>query len=51
MKMPEVQKVLKGEMSKEEFQPTYDKLKAKFSKSSGLKESAIKLKSLIKRNK
>ena len=32
MKMPEVQKLLKGEMSKEEFQPIYDKLKAKFSK-------------------
>jgi hypothetical protein len=32
MKMPEVQKLLKGEMSKEEFQPIYDKLKSKFSK-------------------
>jgi hypothetical protein len=51
MKMPEVQKVLKGEMSIDEFQPIYDKLKSKFSKSSGLNESAIKLKSLIKRNK
>jgi len=51
MKMPEVQKVLKGEMSIDEFQPIYDNLKAKFSKSSGLKESTIKLKSLIKRNK
>ena len=51
MKMPEVQKVLKGEMSIDEFQPIYDNLKAKFSKSSGLKESAIRLKSLIKRNK
>jgi hypothetical protein len=51
MKMPEVQKVLKGEMSIDEFQPIYDNLKAKFSKSSGLKESVIKLKSLIKRNK
>ena len=51
MKMPEVQKILKGEMSIDEFQPIYDNLKAKFSKSSGLKESAIRLKSLIKRNK
>lgn len=51
MKMPEVQKVLKGEMSIDEFQPIYDNLKAKFSKSSGLKESTIRLKSLIKRNK
>ena len=49
MKMPEVQKVLKGEMSREEFQPIYDKLKSKFSKGSSLKENHIKLKSLIKR--
>ena len=32
MKMPEVQKLLKGEMSRDEFQPIYDKLKSKFSK-------------------
>jgi len=51
MKMPEVQKVLKGKMSVDEFQPIYDKLKSKFSKSSGLNESTIKLKSLIKRNR
>jgi len=49
MKMPEVQKVLKGEMSREEFQPIYDKLKSKFLKGSSLKENHIKLKSLIKR--
>jgi hypothetical protein len=46
MKMPEVQKVLKGEMSKEEFQPTYDKLKAKFSKG---KMESTKLKSMMKK--
>jgi hypothetical protein len=44
--MPEVQKVLKGEMSKEEFQPTYDKLKAKFSKG---KTESTKLTSMIKK--
>ena len=49
MQMPEVQKVLKGEMSKDEFQPIYDKLKSKFSKGSSIKENHIKLKSLIKR--
>jgi hypothetical protein len=32
MKMPEVQKLLKGEMNRDEFQPIYDKLKSKFSK-------------------
>jgi hypothetical protein len=46
MKMPEVQKLLKGEMSKEEFQPIYDKLKAKFSKG---KAESTKLTSMIKR--
>ena len=30
--MPEVQKVLKGEMKLDEFKPIYDKLKSKFSK-------------------
>ena len=49
MQMPEVQKVLKGEMSRDEFQPIYDKLKSKFSKGSTIKENHIKLKSLIKR--
>ena len=49
MQMPEVQKVLKGEMSRDEFQPIYDKLKSKFSKGSSIKENHIKLKSLIKR--
>ena len=34
MKMPEVEKLLKGELSIEEFKPTYDKLKSKFNKSS-----------------
>jgi hypothetical protein len=51
MKMPEVQKLLKGEITAKDFEPTYAKIKDKFSKSSGLKESRIKLKSLIKRNK
>ena len=32
MKMPEVQKLLKGEMNRDAFQPIYDKLKSKFSK-------------------
>ncbi len=49
--MPEVQKLLKGEMSREEFQPVYDKLKAQFLKSKVVKESSTSLKSLIKRNK
>jgi hypothetical protein len=49
MQMPEVQKVLKGEMKPDEFQPIYDKLKSKFSKGSSIKENHIKLKSLIKR--
>lgn len=49
MKMPEVQKVLKGEMKIDEFQPIYDKLKAKLSKGSSMKENHTKLKSLIKR--
>jgi hypothetical protein len=34
MKMPEVEKLLKGELSIEKFEPIYDKLKAKFNKSS-----------------
>jgi len=46
MKMPEVQKLLKGEMSKEEFQPIYDKLKAKFSKG---KTESTKLTTMIKK--
>jgi hypothetical protein len=49
MQMPEVQKVLKGEMKPDEFQPIYDKLKSTFSKGSSIKENHIKLKSLIKR--
>ncbi len=51
MKMPEVQKLLKGGMSKDEFQPIYDKLKSQISNSKVVKESTIRLKSLIKRNK
>jgi hypothetical protein len=46
MKMPEVQKVLKGEMKIDEFQPIYDKLKAKFSKG---KMESTKLKSMMKK--
>ena len=34
MKMPEVEKLLKGELSIEKFTPMYDKLKSKFNKSS-----------------
>jgi hypothetical protein len=49
MQMPEVGKLLKGQMSIDEFQPIYDKLKSKFSKGSSIKENHIKLKSLIKR--
>lgn len=49
MKLPEVNKLLKGEMSIEEFQPIYDKLKTKLGKGSSIKENHIKLKSLIKR--
>jgi len=33
MKMPEVEKLLKGELSIEKFAPMYDKLKSKFNKS------------------
>ena len=44
MKMPEVQKLLKGEMSRDEFKPTYDKLKSKFSKT-----ESTKLTSMIKK--
>ncbi len=51
MKMPEVQKLLKGGMNKDEFQPIYDKLKSQISNSKVVKESTIRLKSLIKRNK
>jgi hypothetical protein len=46
MKMPEVHKVLKGEMKIDEFQPIYDKLKAKFSKG---KMESTKLKSMMKK--
>ena len=34
MKMPEVQKFLKGGMTRDEFEPIYNKIKGKFSKSS-----------------
>ena len=44
MKMPEVQKVLKGEMKLDEFKPIYDKLKSKFSKT-----ESTKLTSMIKK--
>jgi hypothetical protein len=44
MKMPEVQKLLKGEMSRDEFKPIYDKLKSKFSKT-----ESTKLTSMIKK--
>ena len=44
MKMPEVQKLLKGKMSRDEFKPIYDKLKSKFSKT-----ESTKLTSMIKR--
>jgi hypothetical protein len=44
MKMPEVQKLLKGEMSIDEFKPIYDKLKSKFSKT-----ESTKLTSMIKK--
>ena len=37
MQMPEVQKLLKGEMAISEFQPIYDKLKSKFSKTTAKK--------------
>ena len=48
MKMPEVEKLLKGEIKIDEFQPIYDKLKSKFSKTKAKKEST-KLTSMIKR--
>jgi hypothetical protein len=44
MKMPEIQKLLKGEISIDEFQPIYDKLKSKFSKT-----ESTKLTSMIKK--
>ena len=46
MKMPEVEKLLKGELSIEEFAPIYDKLKTKFNKSSN--EGRISLMDLLK---
>ena len=47
MKMPEVQKFLKGGMSRDEFEPIYNKLKGKFSKSSN--EGTIKLMNLLRK--
>lgn len=47
MKMPEVQKFLKGGMTRDEFEPIYTKLKAKFSKSSN--EGTIKLMNLLRK--
>jgi len=44
MKMTEIQKLLKGEISIDEFQPIYDKLKSKFSKT-----ESTKLTSMIKK--
>jgi hypothetical protein len=44
MKMPEVQKLLKGKMSRDVFKPIYDKLKSKFSKT-----ESTKLTSMIKK--
>jgi len=44
MKMPEVQKLLNGKMTRDEFQPIYDKLKSKFSKT-----ESTKLTSMIKK--
>jgi hypothetical protein len=46
MQMPEVQKLLKGEMKIDEFKPIYDKLKSKFSKT---KKESTKLTSMIKK--
>ena len=43
LKMPEVQKLLKGEIGPDEFEGTYAKLKSKFSKN-----ESMKLKSMIK---
>jgi hypothetical protein len=48
MKMPEVQKLLKGEMGRDEFQPIYDKLKDKFTKGKKTNET-MKLTSMIKK--
>ena len=47
MKMPEVEKLLKGELSIEKFAPIYDKLKGKFNKSSN--EGTIKLMNLLRK--
>jgi hypothetical protein len=46
MKMPEVQKLLKGEMKSKQFEPTYAKIKDKFSKG---KMESTKLTSMIKK--
>jgi hypothetical protein len=46
MQMPEVKKLLKGEMTIDEFKPIYDKLKSKFSKT---KKESTKLTSMIKK--
>jgi hypothetical protein len=41
MKMPEVQKFLKGKISKDEFKPTYDKIQSKFSGKSEPKNESL----------
>jgi hypothetical protein len=41
MKMPEIQKLLKGEIGIDEFQPIYDKLKSKFSKKKSSKLTSM----------
>ena len=46
MKNPDVQKFLKGQISKEEFKTIYDKLASKFGKSSK-NETTMKLKNLL----
>ena len=48
MKMPEMQKFLKGEISKDEFKPIYDKIQAKFSKGTAVESKSMRLTNILK---
>ena len=48
MKMPEMQKFLKGEISKDEFKPVYDRIQSKFSKGTAVESKSIRLTNILK---
>jgi hypothetical protein len=48
MKMPEMQKFLKGEISKDEFKPVYDRIQAKFSKGTAVESKSTRLTNILK---